>query len=346
MKNRLTKKNIVSLAEKSLKEVKNSQWVENVKKEYLGKEGVITHFFKIISREKKIKKKKEIGILLNEWKKKLVEKIISIEKKLKKKYQIEGIKSSIDIYLEGKKNPLGNFHPLTQIIQDIYDIFLPLGYRIVKGPEVETEENNFTLLNMPSGHPARDMQDTFYLKNNFLLRTQTTAIQPRLMKKNPNTELKIISIGKVYRRDEDDSTHTHQFTQFDCFVVGKDISFNYLKKTLEWLVRKLFNRNQIIRFRPSYFPFTEPSIEVDSLCSLCRGKGCGTCKKTGWIEIAGAGLIHPSVLKNCSFNSRKFTGFAFAFGLERILMLKYGIEDIRHFYTNDARFLHQFRMNN
>ncbi|CAJ0836263.1 2039_t:CDS:2, partial [Entrophospora sp. SA101] len=205
----------------------------------------------------------------------------------------------IDITLEGKSLPLACLHPLTQLVQKIYDIFWRLGYQIVESPEIETEENNFTKLNMPPGHPARDMQDTFYLNNNLLLRTHTTNVQSRMLQANPNTELKIVSAGKVYRRDDDDASHTHQFTQVDCFAVGKDISFSHLKGTLELLVKELFGQQQIIRLRPSYFPFTEPSVEVDATCVQCQQK-------------------------------------------ERLLMIKYGIEDIRNFYLNDVRFLQQF----
>ncbi|CAG8833034.1 23367_t:CDS:2, partial [Gigaspora margarita] len=251
-------------------------------------------------------------------------------------------RNKFDFYLEGKKIPVANFHPLTQLTYELYDIFLRLGYQIAESPEIDTEKNNFTLLNMPPGHPARAMQDTFYLPNNLLLRTQTTTIQPWLMSQNPNTEIKIISVGKVYRRDDDDATHTHQFTQVDVFAVAKNISFSHLKGTLELVVKELLGKEQTIRLRPSYFPFTEPSVEIDAVCVQCRGQGCNICKKTGWVEIAGAGLIHPQVLKNCGFKNPKFTGLAFAFGLERLLMIKYGIEDIRHFYLNDIRFLRQF----
>ena len=180
--------------------------------------------------------------------------------------------NKLSFWLAGKKIPVANLHPLNQLIQKIYNIFLRLGYQIVESPEVDTEDNNFTLLNMPAKHPARTMQDTFYLNNNLLLRTQTTTIQPRLMKENPNTELKVITAGKVYRRDEDDATHTHQFTQVDCFVVGRNISFSHLKGTLELLVKELLGVQQNIRLRPSYFPFTEPSVEVDANCIQCQGK--------------------------------------------------------------------------
>src|SRR5438552_5998534 len=190
--------------------------------------------------------------------------------------------NKLSFWLAGKKISVANLHPLNQLIQKIYNIFLRLGYQIVESPEVDTEDNNFTLLNMPAKHPARTMQDTFYLNNNLLLRTQTTTIQPRIMKENPNTELKVITAGKVYRRDEDDATHTHQFTQVDCFVVGRNISFSHLKGTLELLVKELLGVQQNIRLRPSYFPFTEPSVEVDANCIQCQGKKkrCGVCKGT------------------------------------------------------------------
>jgi len=190
-------------------------------------------------------------------------------------------KGRVDIYLEGKKIPLANLHPLTQIIQKIYDIFLLLGYQIVESSEIESDEYNFSKLNMPPEHPARDMHDTFYLNTNLLLRTHTSNTQIRVMESNPNQELKIITAGKVYRRDEDDATHTHQFTQIEGFVVGRDISFSHLKGTLELVLKKLFGENHPVRFRPSYFPFTEPSVEVDAQCFSCQGQGCNICKKSG-----------------------------------------------------------------
>jgi len=192
--------------------------------------------------------------------------------------------NKLSFWLAGKKIPVANLHPLNQLIQKIYNIFLRLGYQIVESPEVDTEDNNFTLLNMPAKHPARTMQDTFYLNNNLLLRTQTTTIQPRIMKENPNTELKVITAGKVYRRDEDDATHTHQFTQVDCFVVGRNISFSHLKGTLELLVKELLGVQQNIRLRPSYFPFTEPSVEVDANCIQCQGKKKGVAYARELVE--------------------------------------------------------------
>ncbi|RHZ36880.1 phenylalanine--tRNA ligase subunit alpha [endosymbiont GvMRE of Glomus versiforme] len=317
--------------------------LQKIKKECLGKGGIISQIFRQTINLNNQKEKKDKIKLINEWRKKLLTIAEKKEQELtEKEINQQLLKEKIDITLEGKNLPWACLHPLTQLIKRIYDIFLRLGYQIVESPEVETEENNFTKLNMPFGHPARDMQDTFYLSDGLLLRTHTTNTQSRILSKNPNTELKIISAGKVYRRDDDDATHTHQFTQVDCFVTGKDISFSHLKGTLELLMKELFGEQQIIRFRPSYFPFTEPSVEVDAACLQCQQKGCEVCKRSGWVEIAGAGLIHPQVLQNCGFDIKIYSGFAFAFGLERLLMIKYGIENIRNFYLNDVRFLQQF----
>jgi phenylalanyl-tRNA synthetase alpha chain len=339
-------KEINILIEKSLQEMENFSEIETVKKKYLEKEGIIPQLFQQIGQEKDLERKKKLGSLINNWKNQLTAKIKEIEKRIKEKNFSEKAlkKDKFDIYLEGKKNPLANLHPITQIIQRIYDIFLSLGYQIAESNEIETEEYNFNKLNIPPGHPARDMHDTFYLKADLLLRTHTSNTQIRIMESNPNQEIKVITAGKVYRRDEDDATHTHQFTQIEGFMVGRDISFAHLKGTLELVLKKLFGENHPIRFRPSYFPFTEPSVEVDAQCIQCGGSGCNLCKKTGWVEILGAGLIHPQVLTNCGYDQEKFTGFAFGLGVERLLMIKYGVEDIRYFYNNDIRFLRQFRI--
>ncbi|CAJ0824632.1 524_t:CDS:1 [Entrophospora sp. SA101] len=277
----ISEKEIIILAEKSLKETENSLEVEIIKEKYLEKGGIISQLFQQISQEGNLEKKK-LGSLINNWKVELTAKIKEIEKRTKGQGSEKELKKDkLDIYLEGKKIPLASLHPITQIIQKIYDIFLPLGYQIAESPEIETEEYNFNKLNIPPEHPARGMHDTFYLNTNLLLRTHTSNTQIRIMESNPNQELKVITAGKVYRRDEDDATHTHQFTQIEGFVVGRDISFAYLKGTLELVLKKLFGENHPIRFRPSYFPFTEPSVEVDAQCPPCRGQGCNICKKTG-----------------------------------------------------------------
>ena len=333
---------IISLIKESLEEVEKSSDLLLTKKKYLGKQGLIFQFLQQLVQEKDLEKKKTLGFLINNWKKSLVEKFASIEKE-EKRLKEKKLEKKFDIYLEGKKIPLGNLHPITQIIQKIYDILIPFGYQVVESPEVESEEYNFNKLNIPPDHPARGMHDTFYLNNGLLLRTHTSNTQIRLLENNPNQELRIISAGKVYRRDEDDATQTHQFPQLEGFAVGQNVNFSHLKGTIELLLKELFGKDHPIRFRPSYFPFTEPSVEVDAQCIPCQGKGCNICKKTGWVEILGAGLINPQVLKNCGFDSQKFTGFAFGLGIERLLMIKYGVEDIRNFYLNDIRFLRQFR---
>jgi phenylalanyl-tRNA synthetase alpha chain len=273
---------IVLLFKKTLKEIEDPLKLEFIKKEYLEKGGLISQFFQQISQEKDLERKKKLGSLINQWKNELAKKIEESEVKLgKQNFKKESQKSEVDIYLEGKKIPLANLHPITQIIQKIYDIFIPLGYQVSESDEIETEEYNFNKLNIAADHPARDMHDTFYLDADYLLRTHTSNTQIRVMENNPNKELKIITSGKVYRRDEDDATHTHQFTQVEGLVVGHDISFSHLKGTLELVLKKLFGQDHSIRFRPSYFPFTEPSVEVDAQCLLCQGQGCNVCKKTG-----------------------------------------------------------------
>ncbi|MEG1301710.1 MAG: phenylalanine--tRNA ligase subunit alpha, partial [Erysipelotrichaceae bacterium] len=238
---------------------------------------------------------------------------------------------------------LGTLHPLVVVQQELEDLFIGLGYSVAEGPEVEMDLYNFERANIPQDHPARDMQDTFYINPEILLRTHTTAIQTRQLEKfAPKLPIKVICPGKVYRRDDDDATHSHQFTQCEGLVVDEHITMADLKGTLEFIAKRMFGESRVIRFRPSYFQFTEPSVEVDVSCHICGGKGCNVCKGTGWIEILGAGMVHPNVLEMAGYDSTKCTGFAFGVGVERIAMLKYGIDDIRHFYTNDVRFLKTF----
>lgn len=229
------------------------------------------------------------------------------------------------------------------IQQEIEDLFIGMGYKVAEGPEVEQDYYNFELANIPKDHPARDMQDTFYVDPNTLLRTHTTAMQMRELEKAHGTKpIKLICPGKVYRRDDDDATHSHQFMQCEGLVVGDHVTLTDLKGTLEFMANKLFGDGRKIRFRPSYFPFTEPSVEVDVSCPFCNGKGCSVCKGSGWIEILGAGMVHPNVFRMNGFDPETTSGFAFGVGLERVAMLKYGINDIRNFYLNDVRFLKTF----
>lgn len=250
---------------------------------------------------------------------------------------------TIDVTLPGSALPTGAVHPLNKVAQEIEDIFIGLGYTIAEGPEVETDYYNFEALNLPKNHPARDMQDSFYITDEILMRTQTSPVQIRAMKAmNGKSPLKVICPGKVYRRDDDDATHSFQFNQVEGLVVGKGIRMSDLKGTLLQFVQEMFGKQARIRLRPSFFPFTEPSAEVDVTCSQCGGSGCRMCKQTGWLEILGCGMVHPKVLEAGGYDPEEVTGFAFGMGIERIALLKYGIDDIRHFYANDLRFLSQF----
>jgi len=248
----------------------------------------------------------------------------------------------IDVTLPGRPVELGQKHPLTMINDEIKDIFLGLGFQIAYGPEIETDYYNFEALNMPEDHPARDMQDSYYITPQLLLRTHTSPVQIRAMEKQaPKLPVRIIAPGKVYRRD-DDATHSPMFHQCEGLVVDTDITFADLKGTLLLFAREMFGPEQKIRLRPSYFPFTEPSAEVDISCIMCGGQGCRVCSSTGWLEILGSGMVHPNVLEVSGYDPRSVTGFAFGMGVERIAMLKYGIGDLRHFFSNDLRFLKQF----
>ncbi|MDD5293554.1 MAG: phenylalanine--tRNA ligase subunit alpha, partial [Candidatus Izemoplasmatales bacterium] len=252
-------------------------------------------------------------------------------------------KERIDVTLPGRKMNLGAKHILTQVIEQVEDLFIGMGYTIEEGPEVETDLYNFEMLNLPKGHPARDMQDSFFITEELLLRTHTSPVQVRtLLGNRQQSPLKIICPGKVYRKDDDDQTHSHQFTQIEGLVVDDKTTLADLKGTLLVLARTLFGEDREIRLRPSFFPFTEPSVEVDVSCHRCNGKGCSLCKQTGWIEILGAGMVNNAVLTQAGYDPQKFQGFAFGMGVERIAMLKYGIDDIRMFFTNDLRFNRQF----
>mgnify|MGYP000044759119 CR=1 FL=1 len=251
----------------------------------------------------------------------------------------------IDITLPATKVKRGSKHPVNRIIEEIEDLFVSMGYDVCSGPELETDEYCFERLNLPKGHPARDMQDSFYITDEYLLRTQTSAVQARTMMANTEkTPIRELTAGKTYRR-EDDATHSHQFGQVEGLVIDykeNNVSLADLKGTLEVFVRKVIGKNSELRFRPSYFPFTEPSYEVDVSCFKCGGKGCNLCKQTGWIEVLGCGMVHPNVLKINGYDPEKFGGFAFGTGIDRLAMFKYGIPDMRYLYANDVRFLSQF----
>lgn len=317
--------------------------LNDLRVEFLGKKGSITELSNLM-REIPVEEKKTFGSLLNEIKNEantiLNQKKEELETaELNKKLNEEGI----DVTLPATKLTVGGTHPLTKVIDEIEEIFVSMGYDVVEGPEIEQDLYNFEKLNLPKGHPARDAQDSFYITEEMLLRSQTSPVQARTMDGNlEKTPIRIICPGKVYRRDDDDATHSHQFTQIEGLVVDKNISLADLKGTLEILAKKLFGEEREIRFRPSFFPFTEPSIEVDVSCFKCGGVGCPICKETGWIEILGSGMVHPNVLRGCGYDPEVYTGFAFGIGPERVAMLKYGITDIRNFYTNDLRLLQDF----
>ena len=253
-------------------------------------------------------------------------------------------KEKIDVTLPGREMHLGTKHPINIILDDLEKYFIGMGYEVVQGPEIETDHYCFEMMNLPKDHPARDMQETFYIDSDNLLRSQTSGDQARVLEKHDFAKgpLKMVGPGKVYRRDDDDATHSHQFMQMEGLVVDKNITMGDLKGTLELMAKHVFGQDRETRLRPSYFPFTEPSVEMDVSCFNCNGEGCSICKYTGWIEVLGAGMVHPNVIENAGIDSNVYGGFAFGVGLDRFAILKYGIDDIRDFYTNDVRFLEQF----
>lgn len=322
--------------------VKNIQELNDLKVMYMGKKGVITELNNGI-KEVTPEEKKEYGMLVNSVRVLFNENFEAMQAKLQEELINEKLKKdTIDISLPSEKIKRGSKHPLNRVIEEVEDLFVSMGYDVYDGPELEDDEHCFRLLNYYVGHPARDAQDTFYIDDEYLLRTQTSASQSRVMQENKEkTPIRIICPGKTYRRD-DDATHSHQFSQVEGLVIDENISLADLKRTLEIMAKKLLGENTQIRFRPSYFPFTEPSCEVDVTCFKCGGKGCNLCKQTGWIELLGAGMVHPNVLRMSGYDPEKYTGFAFGTGLDRLAMFKYAIPDIRLLYTNDIRFLEQF----
>jgi phenylalanyl-tRNA synthetase alpha chain len=319
----------------------NLDELEDVRVKYLGKKGKITEILKNIG-DLPPEQRPIVGKLSNQVKSKLEKSIANKKTELKKALKEERLKSEkIDITLPGKRTELGSKHPLTQTLTEIEEIFLGLGFDIAEGPEVETDYYNFEALNIPKTHPARDMQDSFYISEDVLLRTHTSPVQIRTMEKT-DVPIRIIAPGRVYRVDEVDANHSPIFHQVEGLMIDDNISFSHLKGVLIKVVKELFGESRKVRFRPSYFPFTEPSAEVDVSCAICGGEGCSTCSGTGWLEILGSGMVHPRVLEMSGLDPEEVSGFAFGMGVERIAMLKYGITDIRRFYENDLRFLKQF----
>ncbi|MBR2907604.1 MAG: phenylalanine--tRNA ligase subunit alpha [Clostridia bacterium] len=315
--------------------------VDELKVRYLGKKGELTAVLrgmgKLTPEERPV-----IGQLANEVRVAIETAISARSAELAEKAMNEALeKEKLDVTIDGTLPRIGHQHPLSAVQREMEDIFIGLGFSIVDGPEVELDYYNFQALNIPENHPARDTQDTFYITDNILLRSQTSPVQVRVME-NKKPPLRIVSPGRVYRSDALDATHSPLFHQFEGLVVDKGITMADLKGVLEAFAKQMFGEETRIRFRPHHFPFTEPSAEVDVSCFVCGGKGCRVCKNEGWIEILGAGMVHPFVLENCGIDPNEYSGFAFGMGIERVAMTRYGIDDIRLFYENDERFLSQF----
>lgn len=313
--------------------------LQDLKVKYLGKSGELTVLLKSI-KDLPAEERPSFGANVNRLRNYLEDAFAQTTATLKQKEMQDKLQNEkVDVSV-CTMQPWGALHPITLVENKISDLLVSMGFEVLSGPEIETDYYNFQALNIPQDHPARDMQDTFYITDNILLRTQTSAMQARLMEKK-QPPIKMICPGKVFRSDSD-SSHSPVFHQIEGLVVDENITLRDLKGTLEYLAKNLFGKDTKVRFRPSYFPFTEPSVEVDLTCSNCGGKGCSLCKGTGWIEVLGAGMVNPVVLEICGIDSEKYTGYAFGWGVERIAMIKYGIPDIRLFYENDMRFLKQF----
>lgn len=328
---------IESEAFREAESVDGLESLERLTIKYLGRKGILTGFLRNIT-QLPVEERPAAGKNANLLKVKLEETFNNLKVQLETMAGDNG--NTIDITLPGRVFARGTLHPVTKISREICAIFSRIGFDIVEGPEVETDYYNFEALNIPKYHPARDMQDTFYVSENIVLRTHTSPTQPRVMEKT-KPPVRIIAPGKVYRCDSD-VTHTPMFHQVEGLVVDQNISFGDLKGTLSTFVHQLFDEDIALRFRPSFFPFTEPSAEVDIRCVMCRGQGCRVCSNTGWLEVLGAGMVHPAVFENVGYDTEKYTGFAFGMGIERLAMLKYGIDDLRKFFENDMRFLRQF----
>ena len=333
---------LMKIKEQALSDIASgAEDIEALKIKYLGKKGELTAILKgmgkLTAEERPV-----IGQLANDVRSAIEEAISKEQAALKEKALAKTLlEEKIDVSVPGNKKEIGSKHPLTIVLDELKDIFIGMGYEIADGPEVEYDYYNFEALNIPKDHPARDTQDTFYINDNIVLRTQTSSMQIRVME-NKKPPIKIIAPGRVYRSDAVDATHSPVFHQIEGLVVDKGITMSDLKGTLETFVKRLYGEDAKIRFRPHHFPFTEPSAEVDVSCFVCKGEGCSVCKGEGWIEILGAGMVHPNVLKICGIDPEVYSGFAFGIGLERLVMRRFDINDLRLFFENDIRFLKQF----
>ncbi|MGL5615547.1 MAG: phenylalanine--tRNA ligase subunit alpha [Sarcina sp.] len=332
---------IESNAIEELKAAKDSTAIDNIRVKYFGKKGELTAILrgmKDLSNEER----PLVGKLANEVRANIEAVLEEVLKEVKNKEKLAKLSNEvIDISMPGKKNMVGKKHPLELTLDHMKEIFVSMGFSIEEGPEVEKDYYNFEALNIPKNHPARSEQDTFYINDNMVLRTQTSPVQVRVMEKQ-KPPIKMISPGKVFRSDAVDATHSPIFYQMEGLVIDKNITFADLKGTLELFAQKMFGDTVKTKFRPHHFPFTEPSAEMDATCFVCNGEGCKVCKGEGWIELLGCGMVHPDVLRNCGIDPEEYSGFAFGFGVDRMVMLKYGIDDIRLLYESDMRFLNQF----
>ena len=341
------KERLQELAEAAGKRISESEGLEKlneVRVAYLGKKGELTAILKSM-KDVAPEERPKVGQLVNETRSKIEALLDESKQKLEEAAREEKMKQEvIDVTLPAKKAKIGHRHPNTIALEEVERIFIGMGYEVVEGPEVEYADYNFTKLNIPENHPARDAQDTFYVEDDkLLLRSQTSPVQARVMLANKGEKpIRMICPGKTYRRDDDDATHSHQFMQIEGLLIDEKVSLSDLKGTFDVIAKKLFGEDCKTRFRPSYYPFTEPSVETDISCFNCHGKGCSICKNTGWITVAGAGMVNPKVLEDCGYDPKKWQGFAFGFGAERLAMLKYGINDIRAFYNTDLRELKNF----
>ena len=334
-------KNIDERAKEELSHIDDAKLLEDFRVRFLGKKGEITSILKQMGKLS-AEERPVIGQLANKVRADIENALNKRKEELKSKMeQVRLTEEAIDVTLPGKKTRIGRPHPLNATLEEVEEVFLGMGFDIVEGPEVESDYYNFEALNIPKNHPARDTQDTFYINENVVLRTQTSPVQIRTME-NREPPIRIISPGRVYRSDAVDATHSPLFHQIEGLVVDKGITFADLKGTLETFIKRLYGEDSVVRFRPHHFPFTEPSAEVDVQCFNCHGKGCRLCKNEGWIEILGCGMVHPKVLSNCGIDPEVYSGFALGMGLERVVMRRYNIDDLRLFYENDVRFLKQF----
>ena len=335
-------KAIMARVTEELKNIQDTGALEQLRVSVMGKKGELTQILRGMG-SLPAEERPAMGQLVNQTRAALeqaMEERLQVLSEMEKQKRLE--QEKIDVTLPGKTRSAGSLHPMNVVLSDLLDIFTGMGFEVVEGPEVEFDHYNFELLNLPKNHPARDAQDTFYIEDNIVLRTHTSPVQARIMttRKPP---IRIVCPGRVYRADEVDATHSPVFHQMEGLVIDENVSIGDLKGTLDTFARKLYGEGVTTRFRPSFFPFTEPSAEVDVTCAACKGKGCRMCKGTGWIEVLGAGMVNPKVLDMCGIDSKRYTGFAFGMGLERIALLKYNIPNLRLMYENDLRFLAQFR---